>query len=261
MRYLAFRLLPVYATCVFVGVTLTRLQAAPLLAVIAIGIIYASPTGFSILRDARSDATIRRHRAPVLVLRSVSILGIMAVAILAFASRGVLAPLVPSVHDVIVTLWTAAIAGILGAYTLQVSRGRTTNAQKLAHRSASSIPPALWESAQSIAEAGDADPVLVRAIMIAENLQRPRWFRNLERVKSRVSPHGTYGIMQVSSSESITDEESIRIAVSTRLGGVTVRNEHGEIDYEKLTAVAMQWNPDPTIIDLLFNAWWEAKQR
>jgi hypothetical protein len=261
IRYLAFRLLPIYATCVFVGVTLTRLKGAPLLAVIAIGVIYSLPTGLSILRDARSDATIRRHRAPVLVLRVVTILGILTVAILAFASRDVMAPLVPAVHDVVVTLWTAAIAGVLGAYTLQVSRGRTANAQKLAHRSASNIPSTLWNAAQTISEAGGADPTLVRAIMIAENLQRPRWFRNVERLKSRLSPHGTYGIMQVSSPTWITDEESIRQAVATRLGGVAVRDETSQIDYEKLRTVAMNWNPDPTFVDLLVSAWWEAKER
>jgi hypothetical protein len=261
IRYLAFRLLPIYATCVFVVVTLNRLHAAPLIAVIAIGVIYASPTGRSVLRDARADPTIRRHRAPVLVLRVITILGIQVVAILAFASRGVMAPLVPSVHDVVVTLWTAAIAGILGAYAIQASRGRTANAQKLANRSANSIPSSLWDSAKRIAEAGGADPTLVKAIMIAENLQRPRWFRHLERLKSRLSPEGTYGIMQVSSSKWLTDQESIRKAVATRLRGVTVRNATGEVDYEKLRSVAMLWNPDPTFVDLLWSAWWEATER
>jgi hypothetical protein len=83
----------------------------------------------------------------------------------------------------------------------------------------------------------------------------------VERLKSRLSPHGTYGIMQVSSPTWITDEESIRQAVATRLGGVAVRDETSQIDYEKLRTVAMNWNPDPTFVDLLVSAWWEAKER
>jgi hypothetical protein len=261
IRYLAFRLLPIYATCVFVAVTLTRVHAAPLLAVLAIGVIHSLPTGMSVVRDVQSDRTIRRHRAPVLVMRAAVIVGIMGTAVLALASRGATAHLVPSVHDVVVTLWTAAIAGVLGAYAITVSRGRTANAQKLSHRSATSISPGLWSIAKTIAEAGDADPTLVRAVMIAENLQRPRWFRTLEHVKSRFSPEGTYGIMQVFSKTWVDDEESIRIAVDTRLRGIAVRDENGQVDYQKLKGVAAAWNPDPTFADLLWSAWWEAAQR
>jgi len=67
--------------------------------------------------------------------------------------------------------------------------------------------------------------------------------------------------MQVSSPTWITDEESIHQAVASRLGGVTVRDESGQIDYEKLRNVAVNWNPDPTFIDLLESAWWEANER
>jgi hypothetical protein len=62
----------------------------------------------------------------------------------------------------------------------------------------------------------------VKAIMVVENLQRPLWFRRLESFKGRVFPSGTYGIMQVESARPVSDEESIKIAVETRLAGQVV---------------------------------------
>ena len=63
------------------------------------------------------------------------------------------------------------------------------------------------------AEIYNADEYLAIAICIVENLQRPSWFRILERIKSFFIPQGTYGIMQVSSNGYISDEESIHIAM------------------------------------------------
>lgn len=58
-----------------------------------------------------------------------------------------------------------------------------------------------------------ADPLLVKAVCIAENIERPKWFRNLEYVISFIKKKGTYGIMQVASDHPISDEESIKIAI------------------------------------------------
>ena len=100
--------------------------------------------------------------------------------------------------------------------------------------------------AGALAAENGTDASLVRGIMIAENLQRPRWFRRLERIKGR-GP--------------ISDEESVRRAVGGRLSGVQVLGADGNVDYTLLTAIAQRWNPDPTFVDLLWAGYFEARQR
>jgi hypothetical protein len=261
IRYLTFRFLPVYATCLFVDVTLGRNSSSPLLATLLIAALHSIRPIRSFVEGMFASSVLRRHRAPVLVLRLATIGGIFLVSLLAYVSRVKLESLVPSVHDVTTTLWTAAIAGIGGAYVLQVSRGRTSDAAKLAHRSAETISRRLWELAGILAAEHNVDASLVRGIMIAENLQRPRWFRKLEWVKGQIFTQGTYGIMQIASDTPISDEESIRRAVSERLSGQQLIGSDGGVDYTLLTTIAKNWNPDPTFVDLLSAGYFEASQR
>ena len=52
-----------------------------------------------------------------------------------------------------------------------------------------------------------------KATILTESIQRPRWFRRLERLKGILFPRGTYGIMQVRSSRPIGDRRSIERAL------------------------------------------------
>lgn len=50
---------------------------------------------------------------------------------------------------------------------------------------------------------------LMRAIVYAEVLQRPRWIRRLEHVKGKFRPRGTYGVAQIAADSPISDSESV----------------------------------------------------
>lgn len=249
LRYLTFRFLPVYAVCVFVAVSLKRIDSAPLLGAALVGIVHGSITlGVGLVRSVRLPPVVRRHQFPVILLRGVTFACVAAIGFAAYWSSDTLAPLIPSLHDVAVTLWTAAIAAVGGAYLLDVSRGRTSDTYALANRSRLSIPSALWELAADLAPEYDTDPRLVHAIMIAENLQRPRWFRNLERVKGLLFKSGTYGIMQVASTEPISDAASIRVALERRLSGKHIPETQGVPYPEALRTMAREWNPNPAVL-------------
>jgi hypothetical protein len=93
--------------------------------------------------------------------------------------------------------------------------------------------------------------MLLHAIMIVENVQRPPWFRALERLKGHVFPRGTYGILQAEADRPLTDQESIDVCASTRLKGVIVPlivptspGASATFDYQKVVAVASDYNPD-----------------
>ena len=66
---------------------------------------------------------------------------------------------------------------------------------------------------ENLSEKNNADPTLVKAICIAENIQRPSWIRRLENILGRFKPEATYGIMQVTSKKPISDKESIKQAI------------------------------------------------
>jgi hypothetical protein len=256
-RYLSFRFLPVFATCLFVAVTVNRLKGPALLAALSVAAIHAGSTvGVAVVRDLRAPAAIRRHRAPVTLLRAVTLATVFAVAALANAVKLSAAPLVPSLHDLAATLWTGAIAAIAGAYAISVSRGRTNRPDDLVARSYRSIPRSLRDYARTVAAEHDADADLVVAVMIAENLQRPRWFRRIEWVKSKVLRAGTYGIMQVQSEHYLSDRDSIRIAVQDRLANLRPTDPEGRPDYSALQVIASSWNPDPTYDQLLVSAYY-----
>ena len=262
LRYLGFRFLPVYATCLFVAVSVKRLRGPSLIAALLVAAIHGTATvGIAVARDLRAPKAIRRHRAPVTLLRTITLATVFAVAVAADASKQALSPLVPSLHELAATLWTGAIAAVAGVYALALSRGRTNNPSDLVEKSFKSIPRSLVRVAKKAAADFDSEPELVLAVMTAENLQRPRWFRKLERLKSLVLPSGTYGIMQVQSDRYLGDEESIRLGVRDRLASQWVCDPSGKIDYERLKQLALAWNPDPTYDQLLINAYYYVRGR
>jgi hypothetical protein len=260
VRYLSFRFLPVFAACLFASVSINRLHGRSLLVVLSIAAIHsASTVGVSIVKDFRAPKAIRRHRAPVTLLRIITLLVVFAVAVIANFLKVRAAPLIPTPQELSGTLWTGAIAAVAGAYAISVSRGRTSNPMELVQRSLQTIPVHLRHFARSVANEHGADPDLVIAVMIAENLQRPRWFRRLEWVKSFLIKNGTYGIMQVKSDHYIDDEDSIRIAVVERLANIRVTDAQGIPVYAALQQVATAWNPDPTYDQLLINAYFSVR--
>lgn len=58
------------------------------------------------------------------------------------------------------------------------------------------------------------DSKILVSIAILENINRPSWIRILERIFSNFLKIKTYGLMQVSSSKYLSDEESIKIATN-----------------------------------------------
>jgi hypothetical protein len=190
------------------------------------------------------------------------LVGVLVAALLASLSRGLFAPIVPDASELSATLWTAVLAGIIGAYLTRVARHGGLTENEMVADSRRRIPPHLWDAAGAAAEAHGVDADLVHAVMIVENLERPPWTRALERLKGRVLPSGTYGIMQVWADRPITDEESIQRAVE-RFVGVDVIGDGGLLDRQVFKAFAARYNPDLNFAMLLENAYyhiWTANQ-
>lgn len=260
-RYAVFRFAPVFVTCTVVAVTLDRRSSSygTVAALLVVALHGFSTLGIALYQWARSNPKHRGHRASIAFIRAVALVGVFAVAIAAALLRPIVGPLVPGAADLNATLWTAGFAGIAGAFVVQFSRTHGLSDSGLLNRALNAIPKHLRELALEVSAETGADPDLVLAVMTVENLQRPPWFRRLERLKSRIMRSGTYGIMQVASKTALSDEDSIRIAVSDRFANVRVKNAEGTLDLDALGAFAEQYNGGPTYVSTLSSAYYSAQ--
>lgn len=254
-RFAAYRLVPVFVICSFVAVSLNRGGEDGTTGAVAVAVLHTVPTlGRALVSWARLPRGLRRHRLPIVMLRAATFVAALSMGALAGRMADTLAPLVPELNELTAALWTAVFAGIVGAFVLRLSSSGGTNASVLAETSSNNVPTALWNLAWDTAVAAGADPRLACALMIVENLERPEWFRRLEKWKSHLWSPGTYGIMQLSSPRWISDEESIVGVVHERLLHVDVRNDH-YVDYDRLNGFAYTYNPSPNFAELLQGAY------
>lgn len=262
-RYAAFRFGPPFVTCLFVYVTLDRLGRSAAVGASAVGIGHAMlRPGWALIQAARWPRSVFRHRVPIVLVHIGVLLGLIATTGLSVVLAPTAAPLVPPATEISSTLWTALVAGIIGAFVVRVSRGHPVTEYELAAEGIRRIPRPLWELAGDVAREHGADATLTRAIMLVENLQRPNWFRRLERWKGRVLKRGTYGIMQSAAAAPLSDEESIRRVVVERLVGVDVRTAHRDwYDTDKLEEFARRYNPNPNFVALLVAAYSEVESQ
>jgi hypothetical protein len=255
LHYALFRFLPLYATCVFVGVSLDRRETPGAVGALLVGVTHGALTlGRALVVWARSKTDVRQHRASIALSRAFVLVGVVVVAAIAAATRDIVSPIVPPLRELSAALWTAIFAGIAGAFLVRISRN-ALDQYGLVRRSFHEIPDRLFEVASAAAKLSGADEILVWAVMVVENVERPKWFRSLERLKARVAKHGTYGIMQVTSDRPLSDEESIQKTVAERLAAVNVRTARGLLDPNALGAFARTYNSNPSFSALLASAY------
>jgi hypothetical protein len=253
-RYIAFRVLPVYATSLFVAVTASNAGLSATGAALGVAAVHGTvTTGRAIVRDIRAPRPLLRHRLPFLFVRVMGFVGLIAAGFVAAYSVPLAEPIVPPPSELSTTLWTAVLAGVTGAYVVRLTSDRSTDVHDLIKASHASITPGHWRMAGEVAQRCGADSDLLRAIMLVENLQRPAWIRRLESIKGRFFPAGTYGVMQIAASHPLSDEESIASAAH-RIAGTSILDDSGYVNSEAVSQAARTYNPDPAYPQLLVAA-------
>lgn len=164
-------------------------------------------------------------------------------------TRSSTAALVPDPSEFVNAVWTAAFVVILSTAALKFFNNSVTSEQLL-HRAKSDIGEELWGEVPLIAQPYDCDPTFVRAVIAGEALQRPRWLRNLEGIKGKLHPSGTYGVAQVRADRPISDRESI-----SRLCEMfaSFYPEAQQLDSERLMAKIELHNPDRRFSRLVYD--------
>lgn len=179
----------------------------------------------------------------------VAIAGVLGAA---FAQVTQLTRWIPSGEEIAGDMLFAVFAAVGGAFLISVSQRSSDGADAMFSNSIDRLDPELVKLAIDKSKQGDADVRLVLAVLIVENLQRPRWVRTLERAKEWFSAEGTYGVMQVRSSRAISDEDSIRKAVSTHFSGVAIGTDrHGEPSRLELQRAIRRYNGNRKFVEMV----------
>ena len=250
-HYLLFRTVPVYMAAVFLAVTVDRLDLESSVAVAVMAIVHiGSINGRAIavlLRRGRSGSGSRRGVLVLFHLLTGFI--IVAASVVAVLSFPVWRGLIPVPRDVVLALWTGLIAAVLAAHFQNFRRPEPTE-EELVERAREDVGASLWDYAQESAWSHDCDPALVRAVIATEATQRPRWVRDLERMKGKVLPSGSYGAAQMSSPHPLSDEESIDALAASFAGYYPERTNEGNLKRERLAARLEGHNPTTAFVTI-----------
>lgn len=220
IRFVCWRALPVFLAATLVANTLDQLSGRSRM---GCGVFVAAYLALSVV-----PAVLQAHRAPGQRLLRVAILlnvvisvVIAAVSLSAYLVRARTRGMVPAPSVLVEALWTAAFLSAVSMLFLRSIQSRSS-LQDLVRASRSELGPELIRYARNRAADYSVDPLIAEAVLIVENLQRPKWIRWMERRKAVLLPEGTYGAMQVGSPSALTDRESIDLAMSRHLRGAQI---------------------------------------
>lgn len=204
--YLVFRLIPPFIVFTATTITAQRLYLSPWTTFFAGAVIYAA---LPLLLRADNRRPTHRYW---LVFAASQLLALSSMLV-ATLSRSQFSPLVPAPNELLSGLWTAAAAAA-GYFAISrfASESGAYNDRMLQERARKDIGATNWVLAKVIADKYGVPTAALRAILIAEATQRPRWFRVLEHAAQTILPgqhQWTTGIAQITSERPLSDSHSI----------------------------------------------------
>ncbi|MEU4426199.1 hypothetical protein AB0F81_36730 [Actinoplanes sp. NPDC024001] len=246
-RYLLFLTVPTYLVTLIVATTVDRFRGSALVCALLGAAIHVGRTQFA--HYFRVIRRVHNHTRLPAVLVAASAAGLVfGSALLGSLGPGPFTAVVPPVDEFFKSLWTTMLVALLAVFAVK-TWGDTSSGYTLVVRSRREVGPELLAFAEEKAKEAGADPTLVEAVLLAENLQRPSWVRRLERWKGRIRGEGTYGVMQVRSDRPISDRESIAVAIERFFARAEVPREAFGYEQEALETFLFGYNPDENFIE------------
>ena len=217
-RFLGYRFVPHAAAVLVVTVTASRITSSDSLALTAGWICGGLSIATTNLRAAVDTllhsrnykvSYVNYHLAVVLAL-TMSTWGMVC-----FSDK--LAPLVPSPSGLLDGLWGGALALAGGGIAFSVFKARPDgsvgfDAGYWVQRCDRLVGQETLDKVFEYSSRWRGDPLLYKALMVAEVMQRPGWWRAAEFLAARLGVTVTVGTMQVSSSFAKTEDRVLRVA-------------------------------------------------
>lgn len=255
LRYLTFRLAPVFVVGVFVAVTLERAAIPAYGPVVIIGVAHAVVTsGRAFAADVKSSR--RRQRVLRLLVHLVVMGMLAATAVVSVWWSPMFEGLVPGLERITSDLLVGLVAGVIAAYAIRVSAGSHVDMDEILKTSRRAIPAEIWGAVPELSAVADADPTLIRAVMLVENIQRPGWVRRIERWGARViGKPATLGVLQTPGQAGETDLELLERAIASTFSGQHLpRTWEDQAGWKATERFLIRYNPDRHFVDAVHEA-------
>jgi hypothetical protein len=255
VRYFAFRIIPVLSIiAILLGTSKTLTLEQRIYAGLFIGIFHLLFTNFkALLKIFTNDKSVFMYlnKSFQIFTHIFTIAITLAISVIAgiISSWEKIQLITPSPEGLRDNLWSSVIAAMLGVWIYKLYQRNDASTGDLFNRNKEKINPKIIKTIENESRKFKANDRLVKAICIVENIQRPSWIRQLERVKSFLFKEGTYGIMQVKSNAYITDEESIKIAIEKFFSNTDAKD-----DWEELNHIVLKYNPDERYVEFVEHA-------
>lgn len=225
LRFLGYRALPTFVIAASCFVTLDRLNAPTWVAAAVIWALSVIAThgrvAVAALRSSRGEVNYAGYHLQMVVLLT----GVIAIALLAAPAWK---PLVPTPSELVSALWSGLLVAGLGGALFVILRPRSESApyygpRYFIDRASKDVGIEVldWLFLESIRTG--ADPILLKALLVVEVVQRPKWFRQLEAVGAWLGLKTTTGAMQMPSRQPLSDRESITRAAEEYAGTWSLR--------------------------------------
>lgn len=268
-RLVSFRAVPVYIISTLLIALSDRFHANSFVTIaLAVGIHSIVTNGRAFVNGlvpGRPEAVINYGSYHALAL-CIS----FSAAALAFLTAPVTLTYVPTTESLTESLWTAGLVAVIGAFLLRLTSkeedadGRSEGARYWYERAVRDSGIGIFDRAFALAAETGTDPLVVRAVAVAEILQRPKWLRQAERALGLVRRQGSYGVMQMGSSRPLSDEESIARFCAEYSGQVGLRidqtGRYAEADADVLWSIGGKHNGNRPYIDTITDlySWYAA---
>lgn len=234
-----FRGGPVFLIALFVTVLVDRYGGYPWIGAFLLIAIYLAFTTFKAVWE-----TVRHPRPPhwaVLVFyHFVSAITVGIVVLFATTLRQPLENFIPPTKDLLISVWAGLFATAFAAVARTILSPAKLSEAEIIEQLQTDIGKDTWDY---VSKVSTDNSEILRAIILAEVQQRPRWFRRLERVKGVFHGPGTYGVAQVAAPKPISDRESIE-SLGERFSTYSVPKTDGYPDYCRLREDLLAHNPD-----------------
>lgn len=259
MRYIAFRFLP---TLLIVAICLSILRELQALDRMELGVIIGLghgliTNGVSLLKILLKKKSVKLYINRFLQIGT-NIFSILVVSVAGgfggyLSSYSGIQKILPTFQGVVDNIWSSIFAiSILLILKKFYLITQSIQPVDMYSRSLKKIHPGLLRCIKEESKKNNADEHLVLAVCVVENLQRPKWLRNIEKLYwSIFKKEGTYGIMQFSSGKYLTDRESISLAIQKFFKDTGSDYK----DYEVIEKIAQLYNADPNYIAAVSDAY------
>lgn len=243
INFFIFRGGPVFLITLFTSVITERNGGYPWIGTMFLIITYLY------LTDFRAIASIyHRPRHPqwiiLIIYHIIAIIIVSTSSILAVYFREKISYLIPSERDILISLWAGIFSSILISVSRIILEPPNVDMFKIINQLRLDIGKENWSYISEVSNGDIPVKNILRAIILTEAQQRPRWFRRAERIKGLFIKHGTYGVAQTLSEKPISDKESIRALAKNIPFDHYIRDSSGEFSHDALREIFMKHNPN-----------------